>query len=500
MLNRYVQSLARFLAVQSLAMAIARCEPADIMVVPADATEAGGGRPSAGAGGPGAGGSNGTGGSQGDASAVSKQRAGSSGDGGIAAAGGGSADRADAAAHEAPTDGANPRDAIADRAGEGGAMIAATPPMGWNTWNTFSCDINENLVRGAADAMVSSGMKAAGYEYVNIDDCWMNGRDAQGNLRWNADKFPSGIPALAEYIHKKGLKIGIYETPNTTTCGGIYQGLPRSVAVGSLGHEEQDARAFASWGIDYLKYDLCQGKRSSFAVMRDALRATARSIVYSINPGNGPSDLCPPNATGSPGSKCSLDLPQIANLWRIGFDINASWGSVTSLIDQDAPLARYAGPGHWNDPDMLEVGRGMTAVEDRAHFSMWAILAAPLLAGNDIRTMSAATQAILTNPEVIAVDQDALGVQGSVVATPERGLQIWSKELSESNTRAVALLNRSASAATMTVTFAQLGLPVSNVLVRDLWEHKDLGTFTERYTASDVPSNGVVMLRIASAL
>jgi alpha-galactosidase len=368
--------------------------------------------------------------------------------------------------------------------------------MGWNSWNTFGQNISESLIEATADAMVSSGMAAAGYQFVNIDDSWMNGRDANGNLQWNATKFPDGIPAVAAYIHGRGLKLGIYETPNTETCVGIYGGVAASVAVGSLGHEAQDAKTFASWGADYLKYDLCLGMLSSFAVMRDALRATGRPIVYSINPGNGTG--CPP--TGAVTSTCGLDLPQTANLWRIGFDINASWSSITGLIDQDAPLSPYAGPGHWNDPDMLEVGNGtLTQDEDQSHFSMWAMLAGPLIAGNDLRSMSAAVTTVLTNTEVIAVDQDALGKQGTLVATPQTGLQVWSKPLSGTNVRAVALLNRNAAAASIAVTLSQIGLSGSQALVRDLWQHADLGTFTASYTAPSVPSHGVVMLRIAQS-
>jgi alpha-galactosidase len=234
-------------------------------------------------------------------------------------------------------------------------------------------------------------------------------------------------------------------------------------------------------------------------VMRDALRATGRAIVYSINPGNGTNDLCPPNPTGT-SSRCGLDLPSIANLWRIGFDINASWGSVTGLIDKDTQISRLAGPGHWNDPDMLEVGNGsLSADENQAHFSMWAMLAAPLIAGNDLRTMSSTTKTILTNVDVIAVDQDPLGAQGTLVATPQGGLQIWSKPLSGGNVRAVVLFNRNGSAASTTVSFTQIGLPNGQATVRDLWQHADLGMFNGSYTATSVPSHGVVMLRIASA-
>ena len=371
-------------------------------------------------------------------------------------------------------------------------MVGATPPMGWNSWNTFQCNMDETLIKQIADTFESSGMKAAGYEYVDLDDCWMDGRDSSGKLQWNKAKFPSGIPALADYVHGKGLKLGIYETPNTVTCVGLYAGISHSVAVGSLGHETSDAQTFASWGVDYLKYDLCQGQRSSFAIMRDALRATGRHIFYSINPGNGQNDLCPPNT-------CSLNLPTIANMWRIGFDIAGNWASVIRLVDANAKLDSYAGPGHWNDPDMMEVGNGLNDTEGRAHFSLWAIMAAPLIAGNDLRKMSAATKATLTNSEVIAVDQDALGIQGRMVASPGTNLQVWSKRLSGTNARAVALLNRNDSGtASITVEWSVLGIPAGGAMVRDIWSHMDLGTFNDSYTATSVPSHGVVMLKVTS--
>jgi alpha-galactosidase len=410
---------------------------------------------------PGSGGRRGSGGATGVA--------GSSGAGGLTSSGG--------------TTG---RDAGADAAG----TLAATPPMGWNSWNTFQCNITETLIRQIADTFVSSGMQAVGYQYVNVDDCWMDGRDASGNLRWNATKFPAGIPALAEYVHAKGLKLGIYETPNTRTCVGIYGGVAATVAVGSLGHETADAQTFASWGVDYLKYDKCQGPLSAFAVMRDALRATGRPIFYSINPGDG---------TGCPPNTCSITPPTIANMWRIGFDINGSWASMIGLVDQDANLFAYAGPGHWNDPDMMEVGNGLTDTEGRTHFSLWAILAAPLIAGNDLRSMSTATTTTLTNSEVIAVDQDPLGTQGRLVASPGANLQVWSKTLSGTNTRAVALLNRGTATASITAQWSALGIPTGAATVRDLWSHSDLGIFSGSYTASSVPSHGVVMLKVSSA-
>jgi alpha-galactosidase len=367
-------------------------------------------------------------------------------------------------------------------------VLGATPPMGWNSWNTFGCNVSESLIKGVADTFVSSGMMAAGYQYVNLDDCWMNGRDASGKVQANATNFPSGMAALATYVHGKGLKIGLYSTPGTKTCANIYSGY--TGGVGSLGYETSDAQTYASWGIDYLKYDKCTAALSGFAVMRDALKATGRPIFYSINPGDG---------TGCPPNTCSINLVTTANMWRIGFDINASWASVTSLIDQDQNLYSYAGPGHWNDPDMMEVGKLANSTEDQAHFSMWAILAAPLIAGNDIRSMNATTRTILTNTDVIAVDQDPLGSQGRLVATPATNLQVWSKTLSGTNTRAVALFNRGTAAASMTVQWTALGIPAGAATVRDLWSHTDLGSFTNSYTASSVPSHGVVMLKIVSA-
>jgi alpha-galactosidase len=372
-------------------------------------------------------------------------------------------------------------------AGTGG-ILGATPPMGWNSWNTFGCNnLNETLIKGIADTFVSSGMKDVGYQYVNLDDCWMDGRDSSGKLKWNASRFPNGIPMLADYIHGKGLKIGLYEVPGDKTCANIYSGY--TGGVGSLGHETTDAQTFASWGIDYLKYDKCTAPLSGFATMANALKAAGRPIFYSINPGDG---------SGCPPGNCSIDASKIANMWRIGFDINGSWSSMIGLVDLDANLYQYAGPGHWNDPDMMEVGNGLNDTEGRTHFSMWAILAAPLIAGNDIRSMSATTKATLTNAEVIAVDQDPMGSQGRKVATPATNLEVWSKTLAGTNVRAVALLNRGGSAASITVQWSALGIPTGAATVRDLWSHTDLGSMTGSYTASSVPSHGVVMLKITS--
>lgn len=375
-------------------------------------------------------------------------------------------------------------------AGSGSTIVGATPPMGWNSWNKFACNgLNETVVKKMADAFITSGMKDAGYEYVNLDDCWMDGRDSAGRIKVNASKFPSGIAALANYVHSKGLKLGIYSTPNTQTCAGIYGGY--TGGVGSKDHETTDAQTYADWGIDYLKYDKCQGDMSRFAVMRDALKKTGRPIFYSINPGDqGP--YCTPTS-------CSIDVVHIANMWRIEFDISANWASVIRLIDKNKPEYVGAGPGHWNDPDMLEVGNGLSDTEGRAHFSMWCIMAAPLITGNDLSTMSATTKSILTNREVIAVDQDPLGKQGRVVAGSGTGQEVWSKEVSGTNTRAVALFNRGGSSASITVKWSQLGLPAGSATVRDLWKGADVGSFTDEYTANAVPSHAVVMLKIVSA-
>ena len=371
--------------------------------------------------------------------------------------------------------------------GSGSSIVGATPPMGWNSWNKFACDgLNETVVKKMADAFVTTGMKDVGYQYVNLDDCWMDGRDSSGKIKVNSSKFPSGIASLADYVHGKGLKLGLYSTPNTKTCAGIYGGY--SGGVGSKDHETDDAATWASWGVDYLKYDKCQGDLSRFATMRDALKKTGRPIFYSINPADqGP--YCTP-------SSCSIDLVNIANMWRIEFDISADWASVTRLIDKDKPEYAGAGPGHWNDPDMLEVGNGLNDTEGRAHFSMWCIMAAPLITGNDLSSMSATTKAILTNPEVVAVDQDPLGQQGRVVAGSGTNQEVWSKTLTGTNTRAVALFNRGSSSASITVKWSQIGIPAGSATVRDLWQAKDLGPFTDEYTASNVASHEVVMLKI----
>jgi alpha-galactosidase len=364
--------------------------------------------------------------------------------------------------------------------------LAKTPPMGWNSWNKYGCkEINEKVVRESADAMASSGMKDAGYQYVVIDDCWQTGRDAAGNIVADQERFPSGIKALADYVHSKGLKFGIYTDAGTKTCGG---------RPGSIGHEYQDAKQYANWGVDYLKEDWCntlpgQSSVSSYTLMRDALAASGRPIVFS---------LCEGGST-----KPWLWAGPVGNLWRSTADIQdcwactKSWGGngVTQIIDQMNGLESYAGPGHWNDPDMLEVGNGgMTKEEYRTHFSMWALFSAPLLAGNDVTSMSADTKEILLNKEVIAIDQDVLGQQGRQVRKTG-DLEVWSKQLANGG-RAVVLLNRGGAAAKIDVPWTDIGYPTAlAATVRDLWTAKEISGQKESYSAQ-VPSHGVVMVTV----
>jgi alpha-galactosidase len=354
--------------------------------------------------------------------------------------------------------------------------LSRTPPMGWNSWNHFACDVSDSLIRGTADAMVASGMRAAGYRYVVIDDCWQVARAADGTIVADSARFPQGIKALADYVHSKGLLFGIYTDAGTKTC----QGRP-----GTLGHEGQDARTYAAWGVDYVKEDWCNAAGldapTQYRKFRDALRATGRPIVLSI---------C------EWGSNQPWEwAPAVGNLWRTTDDISDSWGSMLGNLDQSAQHAAVAGPGHWNDPDMLEVGNGgMTDAEYRAHMSLWALEAAPLIAGNDLRSMSDSTRAILTNPEVIAVDQDSLGAQGYLVWTDGPSLQVWARKLS-GGARAVALLNRADTAARITAWFSRTGIRADSARVRDLWLHQDIGTFRGQY-ADTVPAHAVRMLRL----
>jgi alpha-galactosidase len=368
------------------------------------------------------------------------------------------------------------------------SQLAATPPMGWNSWNHFATKVTAADVRSAADAIVASGMRDAGYVYVNIDDTWEGERDAQGNIQSNS-KFPD-MKGLADYVHSKGLKLGIYSSPGPKTCAGY---------AGSYGHEQQDADTYAKWGIDYLKYDLCSFHsimkqkagndlekqrammREAYNKMHRALLKTGRPIVFSL---------------------CQYGMDAVwkwgpsvgGNLWRTTGDIKDNYSRMSQIGFSQAGLSKYAGPGHWNDPDMLEVGNGgMTPDEYRTHMSLWAILAAPLLAGNDLSKMDDTTKSILMNKEVIAVDQDRLGRQGDRVSATGP-FEIWMKPLS-GGAKAVGLFNRSSYPYAMTLELSQIGFRGS-VHARDLWKRKDVGTLNGSYKAT-VPARGVVMLRLS---
>ena len=371
-------------------------------------------------------------------------------------------------------------------------QVAPTPPMGWNSWNFFAGRVTDKDIRAAADQLVASGMKDAGYVYVNIDDTWEGERDAGGVLHSNA-KFPD-MKALAGYVHSKGLKLGIYSSPGPQTCAGF---------EASLGHETQDADLYASWGVDYLKYDLCSFTPavmmkqapddraaqmrimvSAYDTMHKALKATGRPIVYS---------LCQYgwDAVWEWGPKVG------ANLWRTTDDIQPNWNSIYSILNAQAGLASYAGPGHWNDPDMLEVGNGkLTPAENRTHFSMWAMLAAPLLAGNDLPNMTPEVRAILTNRDVIAIDQDPLGREATR-AYSDGEVDVWTRPLSGGAT-AIAVVNAGSdrySTHPFHLNLARLGLdgPLKG---KDLWTGKEIAL--SNGMPLEIPSHGILLVRVPS--
>jgi alpha-galactosidase len=353
--------------------------------------------------------------------------------------------------------------------------LALTPPMGWNSWNKFACNVSEQLIRETADAMVTSGMQAAGYQYVNLDDCWQVSRDSEGVIVADPTRFPSGIKALADYVHGKGLKLGVYTDAGTLTC----QKRP-----GSLGHERQDAKTYAAWGVDYVKVDWCHAEglepEVQYTKFRDALAQAGRPIVFSI---------C------NWGVKAPWTWgPATGNLWRTTGDIKDTWDRMSLIGFSQDGLEKFAGPGHWNDPDMLEVGNGgMKPDEYRVHMALWAILAAPLLAGNDLRSMTPETREMLTNAEVIAVDQDPKGMQGHRIWN-EGPLEIWARPLADGSS-AVGLFNRGESELKITLDPKALGID-GPAKLHDLWQHKDLGTAQGTYSAT-VPRHGVVMLKVS---
>jgi alpha-galactosidase len=368
-----------------------------------------------------------------------------------------------------------------------GNGLALTPPMGWNDWNAYGCNVSEQLVEQTALAIHNDGMQAAGYQYVNIDDCWLaSSRDASGNLVPNASKFPDGIAAVASYVHSLGLKLGIYEDAGTATCAGY---------PGSYGHEQQDASLFASWGVDYLKYDWCNIPFSSFPSqthqqvaqtlytrMRNALSATGRAIAFSMC--NGWDSSVQPASWAAP----------VANLWRTTTDIQASFASMLSNFHTNAALAGSAGPGAWNDPDMLEVGNGMSATEDQSEFSLWAEMAAPLIEGSNLVTATSGTLSILTNKAVIAVDQDSLGKQGAEISSAN-GLDVLAKPLANGDV-SVALFNETGSTATISTTAAAVGKTgASSYALTNLWTGAT--STTSSAISASVPAHGTVMYRVA---
>ena len=367
--------------------------------------------------------------------------------------------------------------------------LADTPQMGWNSWNKFEDKINEQLIRETADVMVEKGLLDAGYVYLNLDDHWHGERDAQGFIHEDLQKFPSGLKALGDYIHSKGLKFGIYSDGGTMTCG---------CRPGSYGHEYQDAYTYASWGVDYLKYDWCFHEninpKGAYKLMRDALRACGRPIFFS---------MC---EWGS--NKPWLWAEEIGHSWRTTGDIGCSFAeplhhydengnyvwtklSVLNILDKNAPLREYAGPGHWNDPDMLEVGNGMSVNEDRAHFTMWCMMAAPLLLGNDLTAMSDETLAILTNKAVIAIDQDRLGVQG-LRFKREGDLEYWFKPL-QGGDWAFCILNRGQEDRTVSIDWTDFSFTDS---VSGMSTDFDRRT----YTAVDLWNGSVPAIETTSAV
>lgn len=376
--------------------------------------------------------------------------------------------------------------------------LALTPPMGWNSWNTFSINIDEKLIKDVADSFVKDGLKDAGYQYIVIDDGWMaKERDAKGNLVADPVKFPNGMKSVADYVHSKGLKFGIYNCAGSKTCGGF---------PGSRGHEYQDALLYASWGVDYLKYDWCNTEKlnaeGAYITMRDALYAARRPMVFS---------LCEwgENQPWKWGGK-------VGHLWRTTGDITncwdcednhgtwSSWG-VLRTVNMRKDIRQYAGPGHWNDPDMMEVGNGMTVQEDRSHFTLWCMLAAPLIMGNDLRSMKNETREILTNKEVITVNQDALGVQALKYTTLD-SVEVWVKPL-VNNEWAICFLNLKSKSQVFSfdwqnhsisdeVSKRTLNFKTQAYQLRNLWTKKTAGT-TSKPLGASIGSHDVLMLRLS---
>ncbi|WP_349898581.1 glycoside hydrolase family 27 protein [Parafrigoribacterium soli] len=339
-------------------------------------------------------------------------------------------------------------------------VLAASPPMGWNSWNHFGCSVTAADVEAAADAIVRDGLRSLGYRYVNVDDCWQAPtRDARGRLRADPTRFPQGMKALGDYIHARGLSFGIYATPGRRTCAELYNDYPGT--LGSLGHESLDARTFASWGADYLKYDWCSAdrdgvsRRSGFSMMRQALDTTGRPIVFSIH--------------DKPEAPVAVWRASVADLWRTTHDIHDTWASMIGIANTNAALAPSASLGHWNDPDMLEVGNGgMTTVEYRTQFSLWCEMAAPLLAGNDLGSAGADALAILGNARAIAIDQDVLGGQARILSDAS-GQLVLAKDLADGSV-AITLTNETDHGTSLSAALSKTSLgALARYHVVDVW-------------------------------
>jgi len=400
-----------------------------------------------------------------------------------------------------------------------GETLALTPPLGWNSWNTFTDQISDSLLRQIADSLVSTGMRDLGYQYINIDDYWqLVDRDANGKIQVNKQKFPKGIKAVADYVHSKGLKLGIYSDAACLTCGGV---------AGSYGHEVSDANDFADWGIDLLKYDYCYAPSprdtaiERYSRMAKALRNTRRSIVFSVCEWGGRlvefDGVKFVDSESNDGRRPQEWAAQIGgNSWRTTCDIRNIWNadtygiainSIMQILDLNAPLDEYASPGHWNDPDILVVGvkpvssspvfpkgyQGCSDVEYRSHMSLWCLMASPLLCGNDLRSMDAATKKILLNPEIIAINQDELGKQAKRIID-NGDTEVFAKLLSD-GAWAIGLLNRNDNQEkTIRINWDDINLS-GKISVRDLWQRKDLGAFPEGFEAK-VPVHGCMLIKV----
>jgi alpha-galactosidase len=372
--------------------------------------------------------------------------------------------------------------------------LALTPPMGFNTWNTFATNINEVLIMETADTMVKNGMRDAGYTYIVLDDCWsLKERDAKGNLVPDPVKFPSGLKALGDFLHARGFKFGIYSCAGSKTCGGY---------PGSQGHEYQDALSFASWGVDYLKYDWCytntRDAKEAYTTMRDALYAAGRPVVFSIcewgnsKPWEWAKDVGHLWRTTGDIMDCYDCVQRWERGWKAILDLQVS--QVQPHTGQGDGIGKYAGPGHWNDPDMLEVGNeGLTFAESRAHFSLWCMLAAPLMAGNDIRKTTPDILAVMTDKEALAIDQDPAGKEGWRFRA-EPGREIWVREL-DNGDWAVALLNTGDKPAELSIDFGPMWFMGGKCQIRDIWDKKDAGTSEKPFTKR-IDSHDVALLRL----